>query len=292
MPLIIDKTMPVYSLLQAENPNLLAEQEPKDTVRLLLFNLMSDKIHTELQYLRCLGTARQYIRVEFLRQISHTSARQDTAYLEKYYLTEQNILDKHYDAMIITGAPLEHISCEDTLYWAEFCRILDWSKTHVKSTFAGCWGAFAGVHRDFDIPKTNLIEKLSGIYHLQCNEPQEPLFHRLPQPMSIPLSRATDMDRQAVDNCHDLILLAETESGSPVYLKSKDNRYIYCTGHPEYEPERLAMEYARDRYLEKSWKIPMPTNYFTNNDPAQPAVDTWTAQGQQLFRNWLDYYVV
>lgn len=291
MPLILEKTMPVYGLLEAENPDLLAHQIPDKVIHLLLFNLMSDKVHTELQYLRCLGTAKQYIQVEFLRQISYTSAKQDAAYLEKYYLTESNITDRHFDAMLITGAPLEHISCEDTLYWGEFCRILDWSKTHVKSIFAGCWGAFAEVHRDYGIAKTNLNAKLSGIYPLQCRHPEDPLFHGLSQPIHIPLSRATDMDRQAVDLCKDLILLADIANGSPVFLKSSDNRYIYCTGHPEYEPERLAMEYARDKDLNKAWRIAMPVHYFSNDDPTQPPVDSWTAQGQQIFRNWIEYYV-
>lgn len=292
MPLILDKTMPIYSLLQREDPGLLADHIPDHRVHLLLFNLMSDKIQTELQYLRCLGTSKHYIQVEFLRQVSFTSPRQDVSYLEKYYLTEQDIASRSFDAMLITGAPLEHISCEDTLYWNEFCRIMQWSKTHVKSTFGGCWGAFAGVHWNFGIPKTNLNRKLSGIYPLQCPAPTEPLFRGLSQPLLIPLSRATDMDRQAVDACQELVLLAHTQSGSPVFLKSKDNRYIYCTGHPEYELDRLAMEYARDFGKEKAWVIPMPENYFANNDPAKPPVDTWTAQGQQLFRNWIEYYVV
>ena len=292
MPLILDKSMPVYSLLEAEDPTLLADHMPDDTLHLLLFNLMSDKIQTELQYLRCLGTAKQYIHVEFLRQVSYTSARQDAAYLEKYYLTERDNAHKHYDALLITGAPLEYITCEDTLYWEEFCRIMQWSKTHVKSTFAGCWGAFAAIHWDYDVAKTNLPVKLSGIYALQCHMPQEPLFQGLSQPLLIPLSRATDMDRQAVDQCSQLIMLACTPSGSPVFLKSADNRYIYCTGHPEYELNRLADEYARDKDKEKAWVCPMPDNYFSNNDPNQPPVDTWTAQGQQLFRNWISHYVV
>lgn len=292
MPLIINQNMPVYQLLQAENPALLATDTPKNTIRLLLFNLMSDKINTELQYLRCLGKAKQHIHVEFLRQVSHTSGRQDVKYLEEFYLTERDIANKTFDALLITGAPLEHISCQDTLYWEEFCRILQWSKSHVKSTFAGCWGAFAGVHRDFGIPKTNLTHKLSGIYPLICGQPHEPLFTGIPQPMNIPLSRATDMDRQAVDACPELILLAQTQEGSPVYLKSIDNRYIYCTGHPEYEPQRLAMEYTRDQGLDKPWKVHMPVNYFLNNDPTQPPVDTWTAQGHQIFLNWINYYVV
>ena len=294
MPLIINKEMPVYRLLQEECPQALAKDgayREEDVLNIVLFNLMSDKVGAELQYLRCLGTAPQYIRVEFLRQVSYTSKRQNEEYLQKFYLTEQDIAQRHFDGMIITGAPLEHISCEDTLYWAEFCRILDWSKTHVRSVFAGCWGAFAGLYRDHGVAKTDLPRKLSGIYEMDIFCPEEPLFDGFGDGFCVPLSRATDMDLQAVLHCPDLVLLASAKNGSPVYLKSRDNRWIYVTGHPEYEQDRLAFEYERDSAKCKEWNIPLPQNYFPDDDPSRQPFDHWIAPGQRLFRNWLTYYV-
>lgn len=294
MPLIIDKEMPVYRLLESECPSALAREgtyREDDVLHLILLNLMSDKVGAELQYLRCLGTARQYIRVDFLRQITYRSKNQNEAYLQRFYLTQQDIADKTYDAMIITGAPLEHISCEDTLYWEEFCQILHWSKTHVRSVLAGCWGAFAALYRDHGVAKTDLDQKLSGIYPLQVHCPDEPLFRDCGETLYVPLSRATDMDLDAVLHCPELILLASAQNGSPVYLKSRDGRCIYVTGHPEYERERLAFEYRRDSEKSKEWNIPLPQNYFPGDDPEKEPFDHWIAPGQQLFRNWLDHYV-
>lgn len=294
MPLIINQDMPVYQTLRSECPELLAQEggyREEDVHHLLLFNLMTDKIGTELQYLRCLGTARQIIRVEFLRQVSYRSKRQDEDYLQRFYLTPEDVRSRHFDGMIITGAPLEHISCEDTLYWEEFCRVLEWSKTHVHCVFAGCWGAFAAVHRDYGVAKTNLSRKLSGIFELQCFAPQEPLFTGCQRPLCVPISRATDMDLDAVNRCPELVVLASAKNGSPVYLKSKDNRSIYCTGHPEYERERLAFEYERDRTLERDWVIDMPQDYFPDDDLSLQPQDRWIESGKQLFRNWLEYYV-
>ena len=294
MPLILDKEMPVYRLLQQECPEALAidsTYRESDVLHLLLLNLMSDKVGAELQYLRCLGTASQFIQVDFLRQVSYRSARQNEEYLQRFYLTEQDIAHRSYDGMIITGAPLEHISCEDTLYWEEFCRILHWSKTHVHSVFAGCWGAFAALYRDHGIAKTDLPQKLSGIYPLQVFHPEDPLFRNCGDPLCIPLSRATDMDLDAVLSCPEVILLASAQNGSPVYLKSRDNRYIYVTGHPEYERERLAFEYERDLGKCKDWNIPLPQNYFPDDDPSRQPHDRWVEPGQQMFRNWLTFYV-
>lgn len=294
MPLIIEREMPVYGLLREECPQVLAQPgtyREEDVLHLLLFNLMSDKTGAELQYLRCLGTAPQVIRVEFLRQVTYKSAHQDEAYLRRFYLTEQEIADRHFDGMIITGAPLEHISCEDTLYWEEFCRILKWSKTHVHSVLSGCWGAFASLHRDYGIAKTNLPEKLSGIYEMEVFHPEEPLFDGFGDGFCVPLSRATDMDLEAVLHCPELVLLASAQNGSPVYLKSRDNRQFFVTGHPEYERERLAFEYRRDSGKTYDWVIPLPQNYFPEDDPAGLPHDRWVEPGRQMFRNWLKFYV-
>ena len=294
MPLIINKDMPVYSVLRTQHPETLAQEgsyAPEDVLHLVVLNLMSDKINTELQYLRCLGTAKQYIHVEFMRQTAYRSARQDESYLQRFYLSLADVQTRHFDGMIITGAPLEHISCEQTLYWEEFCDILKWSKTNVKSIFAGCWGAFAGVYRDHGVTKTNLPRKLSGIYALTCFAPEEPLFRGCADPLLIPLSRATDMDLEDVKHAPQLVLLASAQNGSPVFLKSRDNQYIYCTGHPEYEQTRLAMEYARDFGKEKAWTTHIPENYFPHDDPTQEPTDKWIEPGKQLFRNWLEFYV-
>lgn len=294
MPLILNHDLPVYTQLRAQCPEVLAEEgtyTEEQVHSLLLFNLMTDKIGTELQYLRCLGAARQFIRVEFLRQVTYRSQRQNEGYLQRFYLTPKDIYPRKFDAMIITGAPLERITCEDTLYWEEFCKVLDWSKTNVHSLFAGCWGAFASVYREYGVAKTDLPEKLSGIYDLQVFAPDEPLFRGCGDKIPTPLSRATDMDLEAVMNCPELILLASAENGSPVYLKSRDSRRFYVTGHPEYDRDRLAFEYQRDRDKTFEWQTHLPQNYFPGDDPTRTPYEHWIEPSRLLFCNWLDFYV-
>lgn len=291
MPLILNPELPVYKLLQEECPQVLTDDHGQPSLHLLLLNLMSDKVGAELQYLRCLGTSPLSVRVDFLRQTTYRSANQNEDYLQRFYLSYPQIQDRYYDGLLITGAPLEHISCEDTLYWDEFCRILDWSETHVKTTFCGCWGAFASVYHQFGVAKTNLDCKLSGIYEMDVLQPDEPLLQGMGESIHIPLSRATDMDGKAAKECPELVLLAQAKNGSPVLLKSRDNRFVYVTGHPEYERERLAFEFKRDSEKEKPWRISIPCNYFPQDDASRIPFDHWVEPGKQLFRNWLEYYV-
>lgn len=294
MPLILNHDLPVYRLLLEECPQLLADEgsvREEQIHELLLFNLMSDKIGTELQYLRCLGAARQYIRVDFLRQTSYRASGRDEEYLRQFYSSLEEVRSRHYDAMIITGAPLEHISCEETFFWEEFCRVLDWSRSNVRSVLHCCWGAFAGLYYDFGVAKTNLPEKYLGIYDLHIHRPQEPLFVGCGPDMCIPLSRATDMDMDDVRNNPDLIVLASAAEGTPVYLKASDDRRFYITGHPEYERDRLAFEYERDRGKEYLWKVPLPRNYFPNDDLTQTPTECWLPFSKQVFCNWMDFYV-
>lgn len=294
MPLLLNHDMPVYRALLAESPELLADERALQTQQvhnLLFLNLMSDKIGTELQYLRCLGAARQVIRVDFMRQVTYRSPTQDEAYLHRFYLSLEDVRNRHYDAMLLSGAPIEHLASEETIFWDEFCRILDWSRTNVHSVMYNCWSAFSGVYYDYGIPKVNLDKKYFGIYSLQLCRPDEPLFAGCGPDLCAPLSRATDMDVEAVLKNPDLILLATAANGTPFCLKSSDSRRFYITGHPEYDRDRLAFEYERDRVKEYAWEVPFPVHYFPNDDETQAPIDRWSACCRQLFFNWLDYYV-
>lgn len=294
MPLILNHELPVYRILLEECPEILAEEnslQAEPVHNILLLNLMSDKIGTEVFYLRCLGAARQLIRVDFMRQVSYRSPNQDEAYLQRFYLSLEDVRERHYDAMILSGAPIEHIPNEETLFWEEFCRILDWSRTNVHSVMYNCWSAFAGAYYDFGIPKTKLYRKYLGIYDLQIHCPEDPLFYGCGPDLCMPISRATDMDIDAVLKNPDLILLASALHDTPVCLKSADNRRIYITGHPEYDRDRLAFEYERDRGKKYAWEVPFPCNYFPDDDVTQTPTDRWIATSRQLFRNWMDFYV-
>lgn len=294
MPLLLNHDMPVYRMLLAECPEILADEASARSEQvhdLLLLNLMSDKVGAELQYLRCLGSARQLIRVDFMRQDSFRSSARDDEYLQRFYLSLEDVRDRHYDAMIMTGAPLEHIPFENVFFWEEFCRILKWSRANVHSVLHSCWSAFGGVYYDFGVAKINLDEKYSGIYDLHIHHPEEPLLVGCGSDICVPLSRASDMDTDAARQHPELIILASAANGTPVYLKSSDNRRFYITGHPEYDRDRLALEYERDRDKEYAWKNPFPCNYFPSDDVTKTPTDRWIASGRQIFRNWMEFYV-
>lgn len=294
MPLILNNNLPVYKLLLKKSPEVLAEAgsvQNEQIHDLLILNLMSDKIGTELQYLQCLGAARQFIRVDFMRQVSYRSSNQDETYLQQFYLSLEDVRNKHYDAMIITGAPLEHVPIKDTLFWDEFCRILNWSRTNVHSVMYNCWAAYGGAYYDFGISKLNIDKKYFGIYNLQLHQSNEPLFAGCDSDICIPLSRATEMDMDALRKTPDLMILASAAEGTPVYLKSSDNRCIYVTGHPEYNKHRLAFEYERDSGKKYDWEVNLPLNYFPNDDSSQTPTDQWVVYSRQIFRNWMDFYV-
>ena len=293
MPLIFNKEMPVYKKFEEKHPERLAGEDlTKDgkVIRLLFFNLMKNKEEAEEQFLRCLSTTKYTISVEFLKQKTYESER-DKEYLEKFYLSIDDVKDRYFDAMIITGAPLDQLKFEVVFYWNEVCTILDWSKTNVKSVFHSCWGALAGLYRDFGVPTVCLPKKVSGIFKLDVFNPDEKLFDGIDNEVWAPISRAMDIDINNATGNEKLIPLAGREGKPPVYLKSADNRLFYSTAHPEYGRDRLMYEYNRDKDREYVYKVNVPKHYFPDDNPENTPMAYWIKDADKLFENWIKYYV-
>lgn len=293
MPLIFNKEMPVYKKFQEKRPQCLeaedACQEGK-VIKLLFFNLMKNKVEAEEQFLRCLSNAKYTISVEFLRQTTYESAT-DKEYVKRFYLSLDDVKDRYFDAMIITGAPLDQLKFEDVFYWEEVCAILDWSKTNVKSVFHSCWGALAGLYHDFGVDTLCLPEKVSGIFKLNVFNPSEKLFDGIDDEVWAPISRAMDIDVNTVNENKNLIPLAGREGKPPVYLKSADNKLFYSTAHPEYGRDRLMYEYNRDKDREYVYKVNVPKHYFPDDNPDKTPLSYWIKDADKLFENWIEYYV-
>ena len=293
MPLIFNKEMPVYKKFQEKRPQSLATEDASQdgkVIKLLFFNLMKNKAEAEEQFLRCLSKTKYTISVEFLRQTTYESQR-DKEYVERFYLTLDEVKDRHFDAMIITGAPLDQLKFEDVFYWDEVCAILDWSKTNVKSVFHSCWGALAGLYHDFGVNTLCLPEKVSGIFKLDVFNPSEKLFDGIDDEVWAPISRAMDIDVNTVYENKNLIPLAGREGKPPVYLKSADNKLFYSTAHPEYGRNRLMYEYNRDKDREYVYKVNVPEHYFPDDDPEKTPFSHWIKDADKLFENWIEYYV-
>jgi homoserine O-succinyltransferase len=293
MPIKIADSLPAKDILENENIFVMTEyravHQDIRPLKLLILNLMPTKIVTETQLLRKLSNTPLQIEVEFLQTISHEAKNVDTQHLESFYTSFDKIKDKHYDGMIITGAPVENLEFEDVDYWPELCSIMEWTSHNVYSTFHICWGAQAGLYYHYGIKKVPLSKKTSGVFQHRALKPQSPFFRGFDDVFWMPHSRYTGVLAEDILKVPELELMSVSDEAGVFAVKSEDNRRFFITGHPEYDADTLALEYARD--VQKGLDIEVPRNYFPDDDPAKAPVVTWRAHAQLLYTNWLNYYV-
>lgn len=293
MPIRIPDSLPATSVLESENIFVMTEHRALHQdirpLNLLILNLMPTKIVTETQLLRKLSNTPLQIHVELLQTSSHISQNTDSDHLNSFYTTFPQVKNQYYDGMIITGAPVENLDFEAVDYWPELCAIMGWTRTHVHSTFHICWGAQAGLYYHYGIQKHSLSQKVSGIFEHTLRKPRSPLFRGFDDRFQAPHSRYTEVLEQDILDCPELELLSTSPQAGVYAVKSRDNRHFFVTGHPEYDPDTLALEYRRD--VDRGLDIQVPANYFPNDDPSRPPVVTWRSAGQLLYTNWLNYYV-
>lgn len=293
MPIKIPDSIPARAVLESENIFVMTEyralHQDIRPLKLLVLNLMPTKIVTETQLLRQLSNTPLQIEIELLRTLSHRSKNTDEEHLESFYTTFNEIKDKRYDGMIITGAPVENLDFHDVDYWQELCEILDWTKTNVFCTLHICWGAQAGLYHHYNIPKHPLENKKFGIFSHDIVDEHIPLFRGFDTKFNVPHSRFTEIWESDIKAVPKLKVISTSEKAGVFAVISTDNRQIYIMGHPEYDADTLSREYFRD--INKGIDITVPENYFPNDDPANPPLLTWRAHAQLFYTNWLDYYV-
>lgn len=293
MPIKIPDSLPARETLENENIFVMSEYRAMHQdirpLKILILNLMPTKIVTETQLLRKLSNTPLQLEVEFLFPISHTAKNIDAQHLNSFYINFDSVKDRHYDGMIITGAPVENLDFEDVDYWSELCDIFDWTTTNVHSTLHLCWGAFAGLYYHYGIEKIKMPQKVFGIFEHTMEKPLSPFFRGFNDTFRVPHSRHVTISSEAVLNTPELELLSVSEEAGVFAVKSSDNKQFFLTGHPEYDADTLAQEYFRDK--NRGLDIAVPKNYFPNDDPTQPPAVTWRAHAQLLYNNWLNYYV-
>ncbi len=293
MPIKIADSLPAKDILENENIFVMTEyraiHQDIRPLKFLILNLMPTKIITETQLLRKLSNTPLQIEVEFLQTISHEAKNVDAQHLESFYTSFEKIKNKHYDGMIITGAPVENLDFEEVDYWPELCDIMEWTSHNVHSTFHICWGAQAGLYYHYGIKKVPLPKKIFGVFRHKTLKPQSPFFRGFDDEFWMPHSRYTGVLEEDILAVPELELMSVSNEAGVFAVKSEDNRRFFITGHAEYDADTLALEYARD--VQKGLSIEIPKNYFQNNDPTQPPTVTWRAHAQLLYNNWLNYYV-
>lgn len=293
MPIKIPDSLPARATLEGENIFVMTEyralHQDIRPLKLLILNLMPTKIVTETQLLRKLSNTPLQIQVELLRTVSHESQNVDSNHLESFYTSFEQIKNRYYDGLIITGAPIEHMEFTDVDYWPEVCQIMEWSTTHVHSTLHICWGAQAGLYYHYGIPKYELPKKLFGVFPHYVLKPSSPLFRGFDDVFFAPHSRYTEVHVEDIEQFPELELVSSSPEAGVFAVKTTDSRRFFLFGHPEYDPDTLFLEYQRD--VAKGKDIDVPRHYFPGDDPTQPPIVRWRSAGQLLYTNWLNYYV-
>ncbi len=293
MPIKIPNRLPATKTLTDENIFVITETRALTQdirpLKILLLNLMPKKIVTETQMARLLGNTPLQVELELIHTRTHHSRNTPEDHMLMFYKTFDDVKDKKYDGMIITGAPVEHLAFEEVEYWDELCTIMEWSKTHVTSTLHICWGAQAGLYYHYGIQKQPLPQKLFGVFPHTVEYTKSILFRGFDEVFNVPQSRHTTVERRDIEAVSALKILASSEQAGVYAVATKHGRQIFITGHSEYDATTLRDEYERDKAA--GLPIEVPYNYFPNDDPTRTPPVTWRGHANLLFSNWLNYFV-
>ena len=293
MPIKIPDNLPAVKTLSDENIFVMTENraitQDIRPLRILILNLMPKKIETETQFARLLGNTPLQVEMELIHTKSHQSKNVAEEHLLAFYKTFDDVKNENFDGMIITGAPVEHLAFEEVEYWQELCEIMEWSKTHVHSTFHVCWGAQAGLYYHYGIQKQGVPEKMFGVFPHRVEYKNSILFRGFDDIFMVPQSRHTTVLREDIEKVYPLRILASSDETGVYAITTKNGRQIFVTGHSEYDADTLKNEYLRD--LSQGKPISIPKNYFPGDDDTKDPIVSWRGHAHLLFSNWLNYFV-
>lgn len=293
MPIQIPNDLPAAGVLQQENIFVMtqkrAESQEIRPLEIVLLNLMPTKIVTETQLSRVLGNTPLQVHLELMMVSSHKPKNTPQEHLLNFYKTFDELKDRKFDGMVITGAPVELMEFEEVSYWEELCRIMEWSKTHVHSTLHICWGAQAALYYHYGIQKRLLPKKLFGVFLHHADYKRAILLRGFDDQFWVPHSRHTTVDRADLEKIPGMKILASSEEAGVYAMMTDKGRQIFITGHSEYDGDTLAREYLRDKNA--GLPIELPRNYYPDDDDTREPLVRWRSHGNLLFSNWLNYFV-
>ena len=293
MPIRIPNDLPATKILTNENIFVMTETraitQDIRPLEILILNLMPTKIITETQLSRLLGNTPLQVSLEFIHTKSHESKNTPQEHLFHFYKVFDDVRDRNFDGMIINGAPVEKLPFEQVEYWDELCEIMEWSKTHVFSTFHICWGAQAALYYHYGIPKYDLPQKLFGVFPHRVERRSNMLVRGFDDIFMVPHSRHTTIHREDVEKCPALKILAASKEAGIYAISTEGGRQIFITGHSEYDVDTLDAEYQRDK--KAGLPISIPANYYPDDDDSQLPLVSWRSHANLLYQNWLNYFV-
>lgn len=293
MPINIPNDLPAKAILNSEQVFVMTEDRSLHQdirpLNLLFLNLMPKKINTEVQYLRKLSNTPLQVNITFLRVDDHISKITPQSHMDNFYKDFDEIKDKIFDGMIVTGAALDQTEFKDVTYWLNLKKILLWSTKNVTSTLFSCWGVAAALKAFYDVDIIFRQDKLSGIYEIELSSKIDTLTRGFDDVFKAPISRYCDFPLDVISEKTDINVLASSREVGLYLGVSGNGKQVYVSGHPEYDVDTLDQEYHRDLAANKSPNIPI--NYYPDNDPNKAPLCSWRGHSSLLFCNWLNYYV-
>ena len=293
MPIKIPNELPAVKTLEEENIFVMTETraitQDIRPLKILILNLMPTKVDTETQLSRLLGNTPLQVEIELIHTSTYRSRNISEEHLLAFYKEFDDVKERYFDGMIITGAPVEKMEFEEVEYWNELAKIMEWTKTHVHSTLHICWGAQAGLYYHYGVKKHMLEEKLSGVYAHKVDYKRSILFRGFDDVFYVPHSRYTTVKREDIEAVPELRILSSSEKAGVYTVTTRGGKQIFITGHSEYDAGTLNKEYTRDKLAGLNPKI--PENYFPNDDDTKEPILSWRAHATLLFTNWLNYFV-
>ena len=296
MPIYTKAGLPVNEILRKEKIQILEELENANSIEknekileIAILNLMPLKEDTELQLLRKLSTSGKSIKITFVKVSSYISKTTAPEHMQRFYSTFEEIKNKYFDGLIITGAPVEQMEFEEVDYWKELEKIMEWSETHAKSTLHICWGAQAGLYYHYGIDKHLIPNKMFGVFEHKIDDKNSKILSGFEEGFKAPHSRHTTVYKEDIEKVPELEVVSESDKAGVFIVENREKRQLFVTGHLEYAVDTLDKEYKRD--LSKGLKINMPENYYQDNNPEENPVFSWKENGDKIYSNWVNYYL-
>ena len=294
MPIKVPSGLPAVGILENENIFVMDENRALSQdirpLRIAILNLMPTKIVTETQLIRLLSNTSLQVELTLLYpSTAHKPKHTPEEHMHLFYTSCADVMTEKFDGLIITGAPVEHMEFEEVEYWDELCEIMEWSKTHVTSTFHICWGAQAGLYYHYGIKKYQLDKKMFGVFEHHLDHKHSILFRGFDDVFVVPHSRHTTCRREDIEAVDELKILCSSEEAGVFVCATDKGRQIFVTGHSEYDADTLAKEYFRDKNA--GLPIDVPKNYFPDDDDTKAPIVRWRSCANLLYSNWLNYFV-
>ncbi len=291
MPITLPTTLPAFDVLRGEgvmvmSPERAASQEIRP-LRIALLNLMPKKIQTENQFARLIGATPLQIDLHLIRMTEHQTRNTAAEHMAAFYRPFADVAasGEKFDGLIITGAPIEHLPFEDVTYWDELRTLMDWTQTHVHSTFGVCWGGMAMAYHFHGVPKHILSAKAFGCFRHRNLAPASPYLRGFSDDLLMPVSRWTELHQPDIDRAGLTTLLTSDTSG-PCLIHDPDHRALYIVNHLEYDSDTLKQEYDRD--VASGTPINVPANYYPEDNPLMPPQNRWRSHAHLLYGNWIN----